>query len=200
MEIFLKNGYPKKVIHRILYEEKREEKAPKEFDPNRIFYIPFHPRGRRLCKVLEEKFEMKTVHQKTKTLGDILKKKGRKPEIIHKKHVVYQIPCTQCDISYVGQTKKTVKQRMGEHERKCRQKTNIQLLTAEKQENGLAMHHVETGHEFAFQNIKILAEEKGLWRRLIREGIEIRRNKNLANLKRGYEISEIWDPFLNIPP
>ena len=89
---------------------------------------------------------------------------------------------------------------MGEHERKCRQKTNIQLLTAEKQENGLAMHHVETGHEFAFQNVKILAEEKGLWRRLICEGIEIRRNKNLANLKRGYEISEIWGPFLNIPP
>ena len=74
------------------------------------------------------------------------------------------------------------------------------MLAAEKQENGLAMHHVETGHEFDFQNVKILAEEKGLWRRLIREGIEIRRNENLANLKKGYEISEIWDPFLNIPP
>ena len=199
-DIFLQNGYPEKIIHRILYVEKREVKQPKEFEQNRIFYIPFHPRGRRLCKILEEKFEMKTVHQKTRTLGDILKKKCRQPERMHKKNVVYQIPCTQCKISYVGQTKKTVKQRMGEHERKCRQKANLQTLAAEKQENGLAMHHVETGHEFDFQNVKILAEEKGLWRRLIREGIEIRRNVNLANLKKGYEISKIWNPFLNIPP
>ena len=89
---------------------------------------------------------------------------------------------------------------MGEHERKCREKANLRKLRAEKQENGLAMHHATTGHNFAFEEVEILATEKGLWTRLIVEGIEIRKTPNLANLKKGYEISEVWDPFLKIPP
>jgi hypothetical protein len=62
------------------------------------------------------------------------------------------------------------------------------------------MHHATAGHNFAFQDVKIMAEEKSLWRRLIVEGIEIRKSTKLANLKKGYEISSIWDPFLKFPP
>ena len=66
---------------------------------------------------------------------------------------------------------------MGQHEQKCKEKTNLRKLKIQKQEKGLAVHHAETGHLF-----------------------EIRKGSNLANLKRGYEISEIWDPFLHKPP
>ena len=162
----------------MLFEEDELEKQPVQVDFNKLFYVPFHPREKRLCKVLEERFEVKTVHQKTQTLGDILKRKGRQPEKKHKKNVVYEIPCGQCNISYIGQTKKSANQRIYEHERKCREKANLKKLTGEKQENGLAIHHAKTGHEFAYHDVKILAEEKGLWRRLIHEGIEIRRNRN----------------------
>ena len=63
---------------------------------------------------------------------------------------------------------------------------------------GLAYHHLKTGHDFDFENTKILAVEKNYWRRLIVEGIEIRNTKSAANLQTGFEISKIWSPFLDI--
>jgi hypothetical protein len=149
---------------------------------------------------LDEKFGLRSVFKKTQTLGDILKKKGRQVEKVYKKNVVYQVPCSQCEVSYIGQTKKPIHVRMGQHDQKCKEKTNLRKLKTQKQENGLAVHHAETGHVFDFCGVKILAEEPSLWRRLIKEGIEIRKGSNLANLKRGYDISEIWDPFLHKPP
>ena len=201
-ETFLQNGYPEVLINRILYEEKREkgkETQPKEFEFSKVFHVPYHPRGKRLASILEKKFGIETSYKKTQTLADILKRKGRTVEQKYKKNVVYKIPCSQCEVSYIGQTKKSINVRMGQHDRKCKEKTNLRRLKSEKQENGLAVHHAETGHEFDYQGVKILAEEPYLWRRLIKEGIEIRKGTSLANLKRGYEISEIWDPFLDIP-
>ena len=72
-------------------------------------------------------------------------------------------------------------------------------MRSDKQDNGVAVHHAKTGHPFDFEKVKILAEEPNYWRRLIREGLEIRKKKeDLANLKSGYSISEIWDLFLEL--
>ena len=47
-------------------------------------------------------------------------------------------------------------------------------------------------------NAQILAEEKNYWRRLIIEGLEIRKlGENKANLQAGYEIHECWGPILD---
>ena len=49
-----------------------------------------------------------------------------------------------------------------------------------------------------FENVDIITQEKSYWRRLIREGLEIKQlgNENRANLQAGYEINECWDPIL----
>jgi hypothetical protein len=53
--VFVENGYPGKIVHRILYEEERfkdslEEKYGKAFELDfaKSFYVPYHPRARRL--------------------------------------------------------------------------------------------------------------------------------------------------------
>ena len=80
----------------------------------------------------------------------------------------------------------------------CRKKTTVKnLLKSEKKDNGLAYHHLKTGHEFDFENAKILCVEKHCWQRLILEDIEIKKAQNTANLKTGFEISKIWSPFLD---
>ena len=63
------------------------------------------------------------------------------------------------------------------HKTKIRQKKQWVSLLSQK-----------TGHEFQYDKKKILAEQTNYWRRLIREGIEIRRDTNTANLKAGFEI------------
>ena len=61
----------------------------------------------------------------------------------------------------------------------------------------MAFHHHSTGHKINFDGTEIIAEEKSYWRRLIIEGLEIKRlGENRANRKTGFEIHECWDPIL----
>lgn len=195
-ETFISNGYPEHLVTKILHQESKEKQ--KQPDPTRSFYVPYHTKARRLFKILEKEFHADIIYTKTKTLGDIITKKRRSPEEIFTKNVVYKIPCSEpCQISYIGQTGKTLKTRIKQHGEMCRRKTSANKLKLDKKDNGLAYHHLKTGHDFNFSNPQILAVERNYWRRLIVEAIEIRNTPNTANLKPGLDISEIWSPFLN---
>ena len=78
----------------------------------------------------------------------------------------------------------------------CRRQIKLKTLKNAKEDNGLAFHHQKTGHEFDFDNMEILQQDKNYWRRLILEGIEIKYNKNLVNLQSGYMIDKCWISFL----
>lgn len=201
LDIFEQNGYPRHLTNRILQEEERPPR-PHEIDYNKSFNVPYHPKARRLYKIMEKQFDCTVIFKKTKTLGDLLKKKGKQKEAKYKQNVVYSIPCKECTIKYIGQTKKSVQTRMAQHQAMCKKKLQLNLskLKTAKKDNGLAYHHIKTGHEFDFENVHIKAEETNYWRRLIREGIEIRRGQPSANLKAGFEIDRCWDPFLEIKP
>ena len=148
--------------------------------------------------MLETEFNADIIYTKTTTLGDMITKKRRKPEAGFTKNVIYNIPCKEpCQVSYIGQTGKTLITRIKQHSEMCRKKTTTNKLKSERKDNGLAYHHLKTGHDFDFNNTKILAVEKNYWRRLIVEGIEIKNKPNTANLKTGFEINDIWRPFLN---
>jgi hypothetical protein len=194
---FIENGYPDHLVSRILHQDNKQ--TQRQTDPTRMFYVPYHPRTRRLCKILEKQFNMDVVYTKTTTLGDLIMKKKRTPEKIYQKNVVYKIPCKEpCPVSYIGQTGKSLKTRIKQHTEMCRRKSTAKnLLKPGKRDNGLAYHHLKTGHEFDFDNAKILAVENNYWRRLIVEGIEIRNTPSNTNLQTGFEISKIWWPFLN---
>lgn len=200
-DIFEQNGYPRQLTHRILHEKETQPKML-EIDFNKAFHVPYHPKAKRLYKIIEKQFDCTIIYKKTVTLGDQLKQKSKQKESRYKHNVVYSIPCKDCPIKYIGQTKKTVNMRMTQHDAMCKKKLRLNLtkLKSDKKDNGLAYHHIKTGHEFQFDKVKILAEEPNYWRRLIREGIEIRRDTNTANLKAGFEIDRCWDPFLDIQP
>lgn len=201
IDVFEQNGYPRKITHRILHEKDR---APKSSDLNldQSFYVPYHHKGKRLYKIIEEQFGCTVIYMKTKTIGDLLKKKMKTKESKYKQNVVYTVPCKECPTQYVGQTKKSVATRTAQHEAMCKKKTKLNLikLKTSKKDNGLAYHHIKTKHEFDFDNTQIIAEEPNYWRRLIKEGIEIQRRQPNANLKAGFEIDKCWDPFLKLHP
>ena len=125
-------------------------------------------------------------------------KKGRRVENKFRRNTVYSIPCSDCSKKYVGQTTATLKKRCREHENWCKKKHKKKLLKSTKKNDGIAYHHHLTGHKIDFDNTKILAEEKSYWRRLILEGVEIRKLEpaDRANMQAGYEIDPIWDTYL----
>ena len=196
IDIFEQNGYPRSLTYRILHEKEKPSKQT-DIDFDRTFFVPFHPKGKIIYKIMEKQFGATVIFKKTRTLGDLLKKKTKGKEEKYKQNVVYAVPCSECATHYIGQTKKTIATRVAQHQIMCKKKLklNLRKLQTDKKDNGLAYHHIITGHEFLFGKTKILAEEPNYWKRLIKEGIEIRKNNPIANLKAGYEIANCWNPF-----
>ena len=62
----------------------------------------------------------------------------------------------------------------------------------------MAYHQLSTGHNIDFDRTEILTEEKNYWRRLIIEGMEIKKKlgENRANRHVGYEIDDSWNPII----
>ena len=199
LEVFMSNGYPERTVWRMLYQEdRREHNKEDEIDMAKSMYVPYHPRAKRLYKMLKDEFGFSVVFKKTQTLGDILLKKGRSVEKQFRRNTIYSIPCKECPMKYIGQTTAPLKKRNKEHENWCQKKHKKKLLKSTKKNDGIAYHHHLTGHTIDFKNTTILAEEKAYWPRLIKEGIEIKKLKptERANMQAGYEIDPIWDIHL----
>ena len=65
--------------------------------------------------------------------------------------VVYKIECIDCNISYIGETKKQLKDRVKQHEAAVRNKTNLSVVC----------HHVaQNNHTMNFSGAKVLAKLK----------------------------------------
>jgi len=71
-------------------------------------------------------------------------------------------------------------------------------FTTSKKNDGIAFHYHKMGHAIDFENTQIIAEEKAYWKRLIIEGMEIKKisQAERANLQMGYEIDPICDTFI----
>ena len=123
-------------------------------------------------------------------MGDILLKKGRQ--------IVDKIPSAECTKIYVGQTSGAVRKRTEEHMRWCQKKYKRHILKSTKKNDGVAYRHHSAGHKIDFENVVIITQENSYWRRLIREGLEIKQlgKENRANDQAGYEINECWDSIL----
>ena len=72
----------------MLYQETREEGPKQEIDFVNATYTPYHPRARRLYKMLKEEFGITVIFKKTQTLGDIMLKKGRSIEKQYRKNIL----------------------------------------------------------------------------------------------------------------
>ena len=61
----------------------------------------------------------------------------------------------------------------------------------------MAYHHHSTGPNIDFDRTEIITEEKNYWRRLIIEGMEIKKlGENRANRQVGYEIDDSRNPII----
>jgi len=82
-------------------------------------------------------------------------------------NVVYKIECSNCDTSYVGQTKRLLKDRIGEHRNHIRRNSC--------QTSVITNHRINFNHEFDWNNVKVLDEEMNYKKRLISEMIHIKK-------------------------
>lgn len=92
-----------------------------------------------------------------------------------KKNVVYKIDCNDCDASYVGQTKRQLKTRIAERKQHINRRTTTPSVITE--------HRRNYSHDFDWENVKILDNERFYSKRLISEMAHITLQKNGINLQ-----------------
>ena len=88
----------------------------------------------------------------------------------HKKcSVVYEIQCPECPAQYVGETARTLETRMKDHLKQKSPRTAVG----------------EHEHPIKMDDVKVIAREDNMWRRMIRESIQIRTRHLAINLDQG---------------
>jgi len=96
------------------------------------------------------------------------------PPLSHS-NVVYKLRCTQCDASYVEQTRRLLKIRIDEHRNHIRRNTNQSSVIIE--------HSLEFLYDFDWDDVEILDEEIHYNKRIISEMIHIKKQSYSLNLQ-----------------
>jgi len=118
--------------------------------------------------------------------------------------VVYQIPCSNCNKVYIGETSRQLDTRCKEHKddvqkhtqgvsTRSQRKTSATVLHT----SALTDHAAATSHVIDWTNIDIKAKEDNLMKRIIKEAICIRKTKNNMNRDAGrHTLSHVYDSLL----
>lgn len=144
--------------------------------------------SQKIVKILEFIPDIKIAHKHINKVGNLYSKVKDKDETLKQSSVVYKIPCENCDQVYIGQTSTVLKDRITRHKSDCRRA----ILSC-----ALSEHSIKIGHDFDFENSKVIIQEQNLNKRLFLEMVEISQEPLCLNKKKDIQdLSSIYENIL----
>lgn len=104
--------------------------------------------------------------------------------------MVYCIKCNKCNVSYVGQTKRKYKTRGSKHRNQINRNSNVLSVFTE--------HRLKTGHDFSWNDVKVLDKENFFTKRLISEMLHIKLQDNPINIMADTDKLKSYFSFLEL--
>ena len=120
---------------------------------------------------------------------------------------VYEIPCANCDQTYIGETGHQLSIRLNEHKKDTQKlEASKQKLTrqarkesqSEQSKSAVADHAVQNNHVINWQDAKVLYKECNARSRHICESIWIRKSapNTMTRDEGAHFLSHVYDPLL----
>ena len=78
-------------------------------------------------------------------------------DILDMKEAIYKIPCKECEVVYLGETKRKLGTRTKEHFASCQKAFLSQAVHQRiKNDTGLLDHFLHSGHSFDFDKVQLV--------------------------------------------
>ena len=131
-----------------------------------------------LCTPLGVKAVIKPTRILRQTLMQV------KPRVLEegKRGVVYRVPCKECHQTYIRETKRTLKVRLGDHK--------LTVMHGDPN-NGITVHAYESNHMIDWDGARV--KRSGMisyWQRRTTEANHIKLNEKTINWKVAYSCSQ----------
>ena len=203
---FIEKYITERLQHLVRFKFKlpKNDNRKKHFAKMNKMVVPYQPvLFENICKILRD-HNILPIPMKLNKNDTVIKNKNITPKA-HVTNVVYQLDCNgdhnqnqdsdhsdsdsdsdfECSASYIGETKRDFPERIGEH-RRCVDGEHV-----------IGIHKIAyPGHDFDYNNAKILHRESKKQKRLIAEMIHISMNENLINEKS--DTKNLQKPWLDI--
>ena len=174
----LQNGYPKRVIskHKCCVGPYARQSTPSP-SPDSYAVIPYVQNVSEAIRRVLAPLNIRTCFKPHRTLRSLLVhvKDPIPPE--GRKGVVYQISCSDCPATHVGQTGRTLEHRIKEHK--------YALTSGNVDKSAVAEHMATTGHTIKWEEARVIDVESELHQRCILESWHIHCQLNAINREQG---------------
>lgn len=176
------NNYPQHIINRTIKLEKQKFQNPptlinnptEETTTQHYISIPYEHRTFDSLKRILKPHNIKLVAKPHNTLyKHTFSKLKDKTDQQLQSNLIYEVPCKDCNQTYIGQTKQYLKKRMYSH----RYHINIK----DPKHSALVDHSLRLNHSPNFDEVKILDKETNYSKRNILEMIHIKTTDNTMN-------------------
>ncbi|EFN71434.1 hypothetical protein EAG_10167, partial [Camponotus floridanus] len=185
-DTLLNNCFPEHIIHRHIRKrinflnnrDRNDTVDVNSTDPDKTHFIsvPYVENTSQDLYRLLRNSGFNVIYKVTKKLNNLIRCGKDSLHNNDKTSVVYKLYCNDCNLSYIGQTKRHLRTRVKEH---C---NNIKLH--ESNHSVISKHRLESGHDFDWSKPHILHNEKYVSKREIACMFFIKRFKNLINLQK----------------
>jgi len=178
---FRTNGYPDWIFRLPKKKEKAVDKD-KGTQKRPTAGIPYIRGTSEVLARVFKKHGANIFHKPFNSIRQNLTKVKDKTDKMKKCGVIYHVQCEDCKNDYVGETARQLDTRLKEH------------LT--RTSSAIYEHCKQTGHKIDPNKTRVLTSEEHLWKRKVKEAIEIKQRRPSLNRDEGLELPRVYDSLL----
>ena len=193
VEVLRANDYSTESIMRVKRKVERSNRSQvststeEDTEPKRFIGLPYIPGTSEALRRVFTSHKIKCAFYSKETLRKQLSKPKDKVPLDDRNNIVYKIPCSDCNASYIGETKRSFSVRKKEHESNVR--------NGHTETSKVAKHCWSNDHRMNLDEMKVIDSEPYTWSRKVKETIHsIREGENRYFNDISYHLPAIWIP------